>query len=133
MDATGHCGIYKPEGFCPTTNIDTVFPLPVLINYRPALVLHSVLGDSDYTNACICFPCHNKTLTAKLGLGGALLHGENYVFPDPLSSCAFIPAAKLSGNSAHGFKSGSAFCRRKSVLLSKMRYISDTSNRISLT
>ncbi|OGF85944.1 hypothetical protein A2Z63_02830 [Candidatus Giovannonibacteria bacterium RIFCSPLOWO2_02_44_8] len=37
---------------------------------RPALVLHSVLGDSDYTNACICFPCHNKTLTAKLGLGG---------------------------------------------------------------
>jgi len=34
----------------------------------PALVLHSVLGDSDYTNACICFPCHNKTLTAKLGL-----------------------------------------------------------------
>src|SRR3989344_2157124 len=62
MDATGHCGIYKPEGFCPTTNIDTVFPLPVLINYR---------------------------------------------------------AAKLSGNSAHGFKSGSAFCRRKSVLLDK--------------
>src|SRR3990167_4145601 len=43
------------------------------LNYRPALVLHSVLGDSDYTNACICFPCHNKTLTAKLGLGGTWL------------------------------------------------------------
>ena len=40
---------------------------------RPALVLHSILGDSDYTNACICFPCHNKTLTAKLGLGGTWL------------------------------------------------------------
>ena len=28
--------------------------------------------------------------------------GKTYFSPDPLSSCAFIPAAKLSGNSAHG-------------------------------
>jgi len=51
---------------------------------RPALVLHSVLGDSDYTNACICFPCHNKTLTAKLGLGGTWLFFWIEKRPPPL-------------------------------------------------
>src|SRR3989344_4087100 len=30
--------------------------------------------------------------------------GAVTAFPDPLSSCAFIPAAKLSGNSAHGLR-----------------------------
>src|SRR3989344_8638628 len=61
---------------------------------RPAPVLHSVLGDSDYTKACVCFPCHNKTLIAKLGLGG-LFYWKAGDFPEALlsaSACAWTHA-----------------------------------------
>src|SRR3989344_6744472 len=40
------------------------------MNYRPALVFPSVLGDSDYTNASFCFPSQTNPLPANLGLGG---------------------------------------------------------------
>src|SRR3989344_5638478 len=51
---------------------------------RPALVLHSVLGDSDYPNACICFPSHNKPLPANRGLGGTWLFFWIEKRPPPL-------------------------------------------------
>ena len=45
---------------------------------------------------------------------GSLLSstGKTTFSPTPLSSCAFIPAAKLSGNSAHGLtlRVGNALC-----------------------
>ena len=48
---------------------------------------------------------NHSVLNVRLITGSLLSStGKTTFSPTPLSSCAFIPAAKLSGNSAHGFK-----------------------------
>src|SRR3989344_4726376 len=48
----------------------------------------------------------HSVLNVRLITGSLLSStGKTTFSPTPLSSCAFIPVAKLSGNSAHGLKS----------------------------
>src|SRR3989344_4546821 len=100
-----HFGIASP----PASLFPRIRPFPTRKSTMAVLARETNKLPRSQAVAVFYFENHS-VLNVRLITGSLLSstpagrQGENYVFPDPLSSCAFIPAAKLSGNSAHGLR-----------------------------